>query len=342
MHKSFIPKTYRPIAYGACIDNRHYTHFKMNSNTCFYSMEHIKKYRTVIIGPKKDNVINLVIKHRNNDDKIMILYLDEIWQSWSFIANHNMMLFIIYSKKYGNVAISPELIYFRSAYIDDSKKKRHYISNLASFLNHWPGQVLCRPHQHQLNHSKLLQHTRSIIPAIKLAKANISIPESRVIKGSNAFKNIPKNNFITKSLSSQKTDVVDSSVYSQWDTDGLTRLPSLFQQLYDGYDIRIHRLFNKIVAIKIPKSIDTNYRYNTRKSTLEYIEVKSSIIKFCHSVANIENNPLLGIDLFKTNDGYICFEANPGPGWSAFHENEQDDGQSFLSYFMKVLRNGCA
>jgi hypothetical protein len=145
---------------------------------------------------------------------------------------------------------------------------------------------------------------------------------------------------IVKSLSGVRSDVLDNKEFDQWDKARLNDLPTLFQEVVSGEDIRIHKLYDALCGKRIPKTITKNYRYHTRKSAILDYTPKGEIAAFCHAVSQIENNPLLGIDLMETPTGdIICFEANPGPGWSAYHENEADEGKSFLHAFMQVLRN---
>lgn len=64
------------------------------------------------------------------------------------------------------------------------------------------------------------------------------------------------------------------------------------------------------------------------------------LVNFCLTVADEEDNQLLGIDFIQTNSGYVALEANPSPGWSAYHPFNGIDEEPFISELLRVLKSG--
>lgn len=341
MKNSFIPASNRPIPTGALLNEHHRnpTAFNLNDGL-FIEVAGESDVQSICFGPSSDYVIKLVDRHTRPEDKIKILYLEDMFKSWSFFCRDGELQFVMHDAHYGNLLIRPKLLYFRASYIKDKSKYFLRMFNFVNMLNFWKGTVLCKPIDHNRNTSKLLQAILTIIPAAQKTKANVITPVSYVVKGLKSYKKLAKKNLIVKSLSSVRSDILDAKVFDTWDSKTINHLPVLFQKIVSGNDIRVHKLYETMRGKKIYKTINKNYRYHTRKSKTEDYHPQGTVAAFCDAIAAIENNPLLGVDLMETSNGQmICFEANPGPGWSAYHENEADDGDSFLSAFMRVLRN---
>ena len=69
--------------------------------------------------------------------------------------------------------------------------------------------------------------------------------------------------------------------------------------------------------------------------------INLGIKNFCVSLLDNEKLNLAGIDLLLSkNDIIYCFEVNPGPGWSAYHETDDIEEDTFLAHLMDCLRHG--
>ncbi|MDF2192096.1 hypothetical protein [Paraflavitalea sp. CAU 1676] len=99
--------------------------------------------------------------------------------------------------------------------------------------------------------------------------------------------------------------------------------PTLFQQLLEGTNIRVHVVGEQVFATEI----DTNrldYRYAHKQggqTHLAAIQLPPKIEAQCLALSKWLQLPLVGIDLLRTHDDqWYCFEANPSPGFS-YYEN---------------------
>ena len=325
MKTTFISHKNRPVQHGATLDSRHITARPFDFNDVMYN---------------DDPSHNIKARHIGSNPTIKILYLEDLFKSWSFVCRNGDIQFMLSDKKNGNLRLKPSILYCRSALYNDTCPNWKALSAFTHVLNLWQGNILCRPMQHTRNCSKLLQLNATIIPAIKKSNAPIRIPQCYVIKGEHAFKKIASRHLIVKSLSNLRSDVVDEKEFMQWNHRPLNDLPTLFQEVIPGNDIRVHKLYQAYASKKILKKTKINYRYDTKSDLIQDYITPDPLKLFCDCVSEIEHNPLLGIDFLEISaNEWACLEANPGPGWSAYHWDDADDGRSFLSAFLKVLKN---
>lgn len=292
MKKSFIPYKNRPIQKGAELDLQHITFNSFDFNDPII-IRHTNTTTALCFGPKNDRVLQLIERHLKSDDKIKILYLEDIFKSWSFTCKNGDIHFILSDKHKGNTELMPSILYFRSAIYDELFPYWKELSAFIHLLNLWQGAILCRPMQHMRNGSKLLQINATIIPAIKKSNAPIQIPHSYVIKGAHHFQKIAEKHLIAKSLSNIKSDVLDEKEFKTWDNESLNHLPVLFQEVIPGDDIRVHKLHNILCSKKIIKKCATNYRYDATSDRMQTYETPIPLKQFCDAVSEIEKNPLL-------------------------------------------------
>jgi len=152
------------------------------------------------------------------------------------------------------------------------------------------------------------------------------LPASTIIKNSKHIKEIMSSstgiNYITKSISGIRSIVVNNQTFSKWEKAGLNALPTLFQKQIEGDDIRVHVCHSQVIAIKITNKDKVDYRYSDT-SLFEKINIPQDIINFCLKISWLEQNPLVGIDLIQTTEGYIFLESNPMPGWDYFFKEKK-------------------
>ena len=337
---TFISHKNRPVQHGATLDRHHVTSLPFDVNDAIFKDDTSSNIKALCFGPKNDRVLQLIERHLNSNPAVRILYLEDLFKSWSFVCRNGDIHFILSDRTQGNLRIKPTILYCRSALYDDTFPNWKALSAFTHVLNLWQGDILCRPMQHTRNCSKLLQLNATIIPAIKKSNARITIPRSYIVKGEQAFEKIASKHLIVKSLSNLRSDVVDEKEFTQWSRKPLNDLPTLFQEVIAGHDIRVHKLHRVYASKKIMKKTRINYRYDTKSDLIQDYITPEPMKCFCDLVSDIEDNPLLGIDFLEVSENeWVCLEANPGPGWSAYHWDDPNDGRSFLSAFLRVLHN---
>ena len=181
--------------------------------------------------------------------------------------------------------------------------------------------------------TQLFDHINNSLRKSLKPNANISLGVSYVIKGSKKIDLLRKDSsYIVKSLSGVRSIVVDENNYSNWDVTHINNLPVLFQEKVVGNDLRAHVIGKQIFCKKSNFKEKVDYRYDANFFNL--IDVKhleSDFVNFCLSVSQEEKNKLLGIDFIQHEAGYVVLEANPSPGWSAYHPyNGIDDDPLFV------------
>ncbi|MEO7131387.1 MAG: hypothetical protein ABIZ07_08445 [Dermatophilaceae bacterium] len=114
-------------------------------------------------------------------------------------------------------------------------------------------------------------------------------------------------------------------------------LPTQFQALVEGDDIRVHVVGDEVFATRIISDA-TDYRYARRDGVdadLTPTTLPADVHQRCLDLAASLSLPFVGIDLRETPDGeYVCFEANPMPGYSYFESNT---GQPISEALVRLL-----
>ena len=133
------------------------------------------------------------------------------------------------------------------------------------------------------------------------------------------------------------------SIVTEWDDAVAARLemiracPVQFQALAEGLDVRVHVVGKAIFATACRSEV-VDYRYAGRvdaTTTLEPYMLPEAVAARCFTLAHALELPLCGIDLKHTPDGrWVCFEANPSPGFSWF---EQAAGQPIAAAIALLL-----
>ncbi len=98
-------------------------------------------------------------------------------------------------------------------------------------------------------------------------------------------------------------------------------LPTQFQALVEGVDVRAHVVGHRVFAAEI-RSGASDYRYAQRDGLdvkLAAVDLPDDVVARCVAVAARLGLPFAGVDLRRRPDGtYVCFEVNPMPGYSYF------------------------
>ncbi|MCK5818145.1 MAG: hypothetical protein KAH18_02615 [Psychromonas sp.] len=336
MKHSFMPKKHRPEQVGAKLNTTSQGE-RFNFDDALF-VEHPLPIYSLCIGPRNDRVLQLIDQHTQLSCPIKIVYLDDLLDNWSFVCRDGNIQFIIHEPSLGNCIIDPQLIYYRAGLFDETHPKWHALQQLTQLLDQWPKSILCSPLKHNFNNSKPYQMTQSLAKACQISDNVVTLPETYIIKGQSAWKHIQNKALIVKSLSSFHSDVVDKKIFGSWAHTKLDHLPTLFQCITPGDDIRIHYFRGHFSAKRIKKQESSNYRYFSDVKKMQDYSPSQAVKNFCQKVADIEDNELLGIDfLLQENGQLICLEANPGPGWSAFHHDELPIGETFVAHILHGL-----
>jgi hypothetical protein len=337
--KTFISQQFRPEVLGGRLDKKHQTLFKLSKENKEPNNAIVAS--AICFGPKKDNVlINLehIIKKADN---IVIFYYEDIHQRWTYVNTNDESYFLYKKNDHEQYKIKPRYLYIRGCYIDPSDNHWFILGDFFNFVELWPGRVLCSPKKQMPNESKLYQLNNSLKKAARHSPA-ISIGQSYVIKGSRFFNSLQQNkNYIVKSLSGVRSIVVDKDDYAKWDWNNINNIPVLFQEKVAGNDLRVHLINKKTFGKRSNAKQKIDYRYDKNFFNLIDIpRVDQKLIDFSIAVSIEESNSLLGIDFIQTDSGYLVLEANPSPGWSAYHPYNGIDNEPFISELLRVLKSG--
>lgn len=196
----------------------------------------------------------------------------------------------------------------------------YYQKHCAFFeiLDIWNGNLLGQRRDHYQNFSKAYQGITSVKISSLAAKEKVKYPRSFFIKGSyDLLHSKFKKSLVVKSCSNMRSKVVSEEIYSTWNLDNL---PTFFQEKIDGTDIRAHVCGDIVWPLQVETKDCIDYRYAS-KGSVKYTKIQLPyLIKvFCKSIAQIEKNKFVGVDLMKFGKTYFCLESNPGPGWSTYH-----------------------
>lgn len=141
---------------------------------------------------------------------------------------------------------------------------------------------------------------------------------------------------IYKSASGVRSIVQELGHEAENQLRAIIACPTLFQQLVEGTNIRVHVIGSQLFATKIiTDTIDYRYAHKYGGQTrLETYEMPEPIRQQCFALSRALQLPLVGIDLLLTPDNeYYCFEANPSPGFSYFeHHTGQPIAAAIAAY----------
>lgn len=335
---SFITESHRPEINGGRLDKKHISKFVLDYST-ISEMNEIEVC-TLVFGPKKDKVLLNLEYAISNDDRILVFYYEDIHKRWSYVQTNTESYFLYKKNEIEQYKIKSNCLYIRGCQVDVDDENWLILGEFYNFVDTWDGKVVCGPKAQNNNESKLYQLNSSLRASCK-NKASISIGKSYVIKGQKFFKQLPKNkSYIVKSLSGIRSIVVDEKDFLNWEQSNLDNLPVLFQEKIDGNDLRVHVVNGNLYGKFSAKKQHVDYRYDNQFWFLEdFNEFSDELHKFCIDVTIHEENPLMGIDFIKTANNYVVLEANPSPGWSAYHECNGIESDAFISDLLMELKN---
>jgi glutathione synthase/RimK-type ligase-like ATP-grasp enzyme len=127
---------------------------------------------------------------------------------------------------------------------------------------------------------------------------------------------------IYKSISGVRSIVRELTPDRAANLDRVRNLPTQFQQLLPGTNVRVHVMGSDVHTCEIDsETIDYRYRDGGAGATMRPVELPSRIRDRCLALSAALDLPLAGIDLLRDSDGqWWCFEVNPSPAYTCFSE----------------------
>jgi hypothetical protein len=212
------------------------------------------------------------------------------------------------------------------------EREAEILSRMVTWLDVADARIVNRPREMHSNGSKPYQ-------AQLIAAAGFEVPESLITTDPDAVRVFAARvgPLVFKSISGIRSIVrrLDDGYLER--LDRVRALPTQFQALVEGDDIRVHVVGDELFATRI-RSVATDYRYAGRDgldAELTATTLPDDIAQQCLDLSATLHLPLVGIDLRETPDGrYVCFEANPMPGYSYF---ESHTGQPISEALVRFL-----
>jgi len=101
------------------------------------------------------------------------------------------------------------------------------------------------------------------------------------------------------------------------------RLPTQFQELVRGVDVRVHVVGQRVFATEIVSEA-VDYRYAARDDLdvdMRETAIPADLERRCVKLAETLDLPFCGIDLRRTSNGaFVCFEVNPSPAYTYYED----------------------
>lgn len=127
---------------------------------------------------------------------------------------------------------------------------------------------------------------------------------------------------IYKSSSGVRSIVREATPARLATLDRVRNLPTQFQQMLLGTNVRVHVVGEEVFACEIEAAtIDYRYSEGGAQAQMRPVELPEDVRLRCLQVSAALNLPLAGIDLLRdADDRWWCFEVNPSPAYSCFEE----------------------
>jgi glutathione synthase/RimK-type ligase-like ATP-grasp enzyme len=214
----------------------------------------------------------------------------------------------------------------------DRERETRLLETVVTWLDVADARVVNRPRDMHSNASKPYQ-------AQLIAAAGFEVPESLVTTEPDEVRAFADRvgPLVFKSISGIRSIVrrLDDGYLAR--LDRVRVLPTQFQALVVGEDVRVHVVGTELFATRI-RSAATDYRYAGRDgldADLTPTRLPDEVAERCVGLAAALGLPFVGIDLRETPDGrFVCFEANPMPGYSWF---ESHTGQPISESLVRLL-----
>jgi glutathione synthase/RimK-type ligase-like ATP-grasp enzyme len=229
----------------------------------------------------------------------------------------------------------PEYVEGRSNVVEDRLRMDAWHAILSDWLETADHLVMNRNKPSNSNMSKPFQ-------AQIIERAGIRTPRTLVTNQIDAVLAFRKRHgrIIYKSISAHRSVVQELTDDRLAQLSKIRVLPTQFQELIEGEDIRVHVVEDEVFATRIV-STAVDYRYASDQGMEAFYEpttLPEDIADKCRYLSRILELPLCGIDFKRTQGGeYFCLEANPCPAYSCF---EEQTGQEISMAIVRSLAQG--
>lgn len=178
-------------------------------------------------------------------------------------------------------------------------------------------RVANRPTAMASNSSKPFQ-------AALIRSLGFSVPETLVSNDPDAVRAFweARGRLIYKSVSGVRSIVHELTPARATALDRVRHLPTQFQELLDGTNVRVHVIGDVIFPVEIAAdTIDYRYREGGDRASMTPVALPDDIRDRCIALSRALDLPFAGVDLFRDrDDNWWCFEVNPSPAYSSFEE----------------------
>ena len=194
---------------------------------------------------------------------------------------------------------------------------RSVLLSLIDLFDIIPARIVNRRRSMMSNNSKPYQ-------SILIRKAGFSIPDTLITNvPDEANDYVDKHtHVIYKSISAIRSTVKKVDNEDKERFKNLVFLPTQFQKMISGDNVRVHVVGDKVFATKINTTV-IDYRYahiENENPEFEVYQLSPQLEKMCVDLT--ENLGLLfsGIDLIITNKETYCLEVNTSPAYSYYQQ----------------------
>lgn len=174
--------------------------------------------------------------------------------------------------------------------------------------------------------------------AQRIAEAGLGVPPTTITNDPDEVRRFAAEHgrVIFKSISSTRSIVRELSGERVKALQRVRHLPTQFQALIPGVDVRVHVVGTGLYATAV-RSASIDYRYAAREDgevRMEPCDLPDEIAGRCLALSAALELPVCGIDLRRTPDGeWYCFEVNPSPAYSYYEQlSGQPIGAALVSY----------
>ena len=157
-----------------------------------------------------------------------------------------------------------------------------------------------------------------------IRRAGFSVPDTLVTNDPEQVRAFQRHHsrVIYKSTSGMRSIVHEATPARLAALDRVRNLPTQFQQLLLGTNVRAHVVGNEVFACEIEAAtIDYRYSEGGVQAQMHPVELPEDVRLRCLKVSAALDLPLAGIDLLRdADDQWWCFEVNPSPAYTCFEE----------------------
>jgi glutathione synthase/RimK-type ligase-like ATP-grasp enzyme len=203
---------------------------------------------------------------------------------------------------------------------------------LVAWLDIAEGRVVSRPSAMHSNSSKPFQ-------AQEIAAAGFEVPDTLITTNPDEVHEFQRRHgdVVFKSISGIRSIVRVLDATSARNLERVRDLPTQFQALVPGVDVRVHVVGARVFATEV-RSAAVDYRYARQDGAdaeLTPASLPAGVEERCVALARRLRLPFCGIDLRRRPDGvFVCFEVNPMPGYSYY---ETHTGQRISDALVEYL-----